>query len=110
MVFFEVETMWAGLAAAEWVGAWPWGRVRGVTEAGLEGVCCLRAASGRLRDPSLPGTCDRIPQFAVMSLTQRAPQVSELGEPASCLPGCVWNATPRSLSPLERNIGFWTQA
>ena len=28
----------------------------------------------------------------------------------SCLPGCVWNATPRSLSPLERNIGFWTQA
>ena len=24
--------------------------------------------------------------------------------------GCVWNATPRSLSPLERNIGFWTQA
>ena len=27
-----------------------------------------------------------------------------------CLPGCVWNATPRSLSPLERNIGFWTQA
>ena len=23
---------------------------------------------------------------------------------------CVWNATPRSLSPLERNIGFWTQA
>ena len=25
-------------------------------------------------------------------------------------PGCVWNATPRSLSPLERNIGFWTQA
>ena len=26
------------------------------------------------------------------------------------LPGCVWNATPRSLSPLERNIGFWTQA
>ena len=27
-----------------------------------------------------------------------------------CLPGCVWNATPRSLSPLERNTGFWTQA
>ena len=26
------------------------------------------------------------------------------------IPGCVWNATPRSLSPLERNIGFWTQA
>ena len=23
-------------------------------------------------------------------------------------PGSVWNATPRSLSPLERNIGFWT--
>ena len=23
----------------------------------------------------------------------------------ACLPGCVWNATPRSLSPLERNIG-----
>ena len=22
----------------------------------------------------------------------------------ACLPGCVWNATPRSLSPLERNI------
>ena len=22
----------------------------------------------------------------------------------------VWCATPRSLSPLERNIGFWTQA
>ena len=28
----------------------------------------------------------------------------------ACLPGCVWNATPRSLSPLERNTGFWTQA
>ena len=28
----------------------------------------------------------------------------------ACLPVCVWNATPRSLSPLERNIGFWTQA
>ena len=28
----------------------------------------------------------------------------------ACLPGCVWNATPRYLSPLERNIGFWTQA
>ena len=28
----------------------------------------------------------------------------------ACLPGCVWNATPRALSPLERNIGFWTQA
>ena len=31
-------------------------------------------------------------------------------ETNACLPGCVWNATPRSLSPLERNIGFWTQA
>src|SRR5574337_83294 len=31
-------------------------------------------------------------------------------EMEACLPGCVWNATPRSLSPLERNIGFWTQA
>lgn len=99
MVFFEVETMWAGLAAAEWVGAWPWGRVRGVTEAGLEGVCCLRAASGRLRDPSLPGTCDRIPQFAVMSLTQRAPQVSELGEPASPLPPAD---DPDSLPPRSK--------
>ena len=28
----------------------------------------------------------------------------------ACLPGCVWNATPRSRSPLERNLGFWTQA
>src|SRR5574341_615763 len=28
----------------------------------------------------------------------------------ACLPGCVWNAAPRSLSPLETNIGFWTQA
>ena len=28
----------------------------------------------------------------------------------ACLPGCVGNATPRSRSPLERNIGFWTQA
>src|SRR5574337_368170 len=25
----------------------------------------------------------------------------------ACLAGCVRNATPRSLSPLERNIGFW---
>ena len=24
-------------------------------------------------------------------------------EMIACLPGCVWNATPRSLSPLERN-------
>src|SRR5574340_1533811 len=31
-------------------------------------------------------------------------------EMKACLPGCVWNATPRSLSPPERNIGFWTQA
>src|SRR5574337_724437 len=28
----------------------------------------------------------------------------------ACLPWCVWNATPRSLSPLERNTGLWTQA
>ena len=28
----------------------------------------------------------------------------------ACLPGCIWNATPRSLSPVERNICFWTQA
>ena len=34
--------------------------------------------------------------------------VSQAG--GGSLPGCVWNATPRSLSPLERNIGFWTQA
>ena len=34
----------------------------------------------------------------------------EKDEMNACLPGCVWNATPRSLSPLERNIGFWTQA
>ena len=27
----------------------------------------------------------------------------------ACLPGCVWNATPRSLSPLERNIPFLVQ-
>ena len=33
-----------------------------------------------------------------------------LYEMDACLPGCVWNATPRSLSPLERNTGFWTQA
>ena len=33
-----------------------------------------------------------------------------INEMNACLPGCVWNATPRSLSPLERNIGFWTQA
>src|SRR5574337_328094 len=31
-------------------------------------------------------------------------------EMEACLPGCVWNATPRSLSPLERNIGFWTRS
>ena len=37
------------------------------------------------------------------------PRQSGLVENA-CLPGCVWNATPRSLSPLERNIGFWTPA
>ena len=24
----------------------------------------------------------------------------------ACLPGCVWKATPRSLSPLERNTGL----
>ena len=24
----------------------------------------------------------------------------------ACLPGCVWNANPRSLAPLERNSGF----
>ena len=41
----------------------------------------------------------------------RAEQASLLPlEMNACLPGCVWNATPRSLSPLERNIGFWTQA
>ena len=26
----------------------------------------------------------------------------------ACLPGCVWNATPRSLSPLERIASFPT--
>ena len=34
----------------------------------------------------------------------------ELLQDAIKNPGCVWNATPKSLSPLERNIGFWTQA
>ena len=28
----------------------------------------------------------------------------------ACLPGCVWNATPKSRSPLERKLSFWTQA
>ena len=36
--------------------------------------------------------------------------VRKLEQMNACLPGCVWNATPRCLSPLERNIGFWTQA
>src|SRR5574337_951399 len=27
----------------------------------------------------------------------------------ACLPGCVWNATPRSLSPLERNHAVMIQ-
>src|SRR5574340_890456 len=26
----------------------------------------------------------------------------------ACLPGCVWHAPPRSRSPLERNLGCWT--
>ena len=37
-------------------------------------------------------------------------KVGQISERNACLPGCIWNATPRSLSPLERNIGFWTQA
>ena len=44
-------------------------------------------------------------------LDSRAERASLLPlEMNAFLPGCVWNATPRSLSPLERNIGFWTQA
>ena len=38
------------------------------------------------------------------------PPTDELRLVMAPVPGCVWNATPRSLSPLERNIGFWTQA
>ena len=34
----------------------------------------------------------------------------EIEAPFVAIPWCVWNATPRSLSPLERNNGFWTQA
>ena len=42
-----------------------------------------------------------IPQFCAFRCTQATQEN---------YPGCVWNATPRSLSPLERNIGFWTEA
>ena len=46
----------------------------------------------------------RSPSEVVHTVRRADPEMN------ACLPGCVWNATPRSLSPLERNIGFWTQA
>ena len=47
-------------------------------------------------------------------LSDRVEAIDELLEDPldmnACLPGCVWNATPRSRSPLESNMGFSTQA
>ena len=51
--------------------------------------------------------------FDFVSSKEFADAVSRSDNPLemnACLPGCVWNATPRSLPPPERNIGFWTQA
>ena len=44
---------------------------------------------------------------ALAELRQRLASTRYVPAP---VPGCVWNATPRSRSPLERNLGFWTQA
>src|SRR5574339_273709 len=63
----------------------------------------------------------RLRRLDSLESTQRAPRDTRRDSRAergsllplemnACLPGCVWNATPRSLSPLERNTGFWTQA
>ena len=53
------------------------------------------------------------PCFVLQDLISLQHSLPFLARPAVCsilLPGCVWNATPRSLSPLERKLGFWTQA
>ena len=64
-----------------------------------------RAYARRLK--RLVAFCRGIPLFCRIAF---AAVFATLLERNACLPGCVWNATPRSLSPLERNIGFWTQA
>ena len=55
LVFFEVETMWAGLAAAGWVGAWPWGRGPGACQGrdrgGAGGGVLLKSRLGPAQRP-----------------------------------------------------------
>ena len=44
------------------------------------------------------------------AVVRRLAKITSAARPSSELREDVWNATPRSLSPLERNIGFWTEA
>ena len=72
----------------------------------------LLMAAARVNVPTI--FCSGGPMLAGRLNDGRRTCLSHMFEAAlemnACLPGCVWNATPRSLSPLERNIGFWTQA
>ena len=82
----------------------------------------LRAQSNRLANALRKrgvGEGDRVaillPQGRLVPIAHMAAYRAERGsllplEMNACLPACVWNATPRSLSPLERNTGFWPQA
>ena len=50
----------------------------------------------------IPGTAEPLISSVALSVVGSLLPL----EMNACLPGCVSNATPRSLSPLERNSGF----
>ena len=65
--------------------------------------------SAKIEDDERAATLEKVKDI----VTKHGGNITNVDEPLemnACLPGCVWNATPRSRSPMERNIGFWTQA
>ena len=73
-----------------------------------------------LRESARPSGVPRGPAISTGSLASQRhpgkfPKVPGKGEGhegrgENWLPGWVWNANPRSLSPLESNVRSWTQA
>ena len=95
-------------------------RKEGGTKVVLGGVCAgardpwpatMQPDMGRVVcGGNFMSTLELVPSVNATRLLRTVYGINTPLEMNACLPGCVWNAAPRSLSPLERNIGFWTQA
>src|SRR5574340_1248845 len=85
-------------------------KAHNLREKALEVVRMYRDLAGSV-DPKEQDMALEFEEAALVTLGfayEERPRLSL--EMNACLPGSVWNATPRSLSPLERNTGFWTPA